>query len=323
MKLRHAAVALSCGLLAVAGIWWLRSERPSAIGEAPADIASNASPANAAMPAQGDAPATPAANSPAPLPPQDAPLAQIIGPLQQRADRGDRKAACRLAMELLRCNYVAFSAGIQTNDGLDYEAKLLREGKIAAADAAASRELHQLERLIDCRAVPEALKARGAHYLVQAARAGEPEAMLRYADGQYWRADGRGVLSDPGFDAWRREAPVMLQRALEAGYPDAAFYLHIAYASDLGFMVSLVEDDPEKALAAHYLHTLLFGGRGLGVNRRPDAASQQRARELAAQWHRNYFKNRTYPGMLMGSVHSAQPSSSRPRPFCADAAAQP
>ncbi|MBW8369196.1 MAG: hypothetical protein K0M70_15230 [Arenimonas sp.] len=184
-------------------------------------------------------------------------------------------------------------------------------------------KLQQLERLIDCRAVPEALKARGAHYLVQAARAGEPEAKLRYADGHHFRPDGRGVLSDPGFDTWRREAPVMLQRAFEAGYPDTAIYLHIAHASDVGFMASLIEDDREQGLAAQHLHARLLARRGPVQSWGLDAAAQQRARELAAQWHRNYFKNRTYPAMLMGSLHSAQPSSSRPRPFCADAAAQP
>ncbi|PZO09371.1 MAG: hypothetical protein DCF27_05535 [Lysobacteraceae bacterium] len=257
------------------------------------------------------------------MPPQDAPLAQSIGPLQQRADRGDRKAACRLAMELLRCDYVAYWAGSQANAGFDHEAELLREGKIAAADAAASRELHQLERLMDCRAVPEALKARGAHYLVQAARAGEPEAMLRYADGQYWRPDGRGVLSDPGFEAWRREAPGMLQRALESGYPDAAIYLHIAHASDVGFMASLIRDDPEQALAARHLHARLFGRRSPLGHRGLDAAAQQRARELAAQWHRNYFNDRTYLKPLMGHLYSASASPSETPPFCSDAGTQP
>jgi hypothetical protein len=320
MKLRRAGVGLLCGLLAVAGVWWVRTLNAPTPGPMPDNIGSIPPPDIAT---QGESPKTPATRSIEILPPQDAPLAQIIAPLQQRADSGDRKAACRLALELLRCDFVASWAELEANTGADYEAELLSKGKIAAADAAALSKLQQLERLIDCRAVPEALKARGAHYLVQAARAGEPEAMLRYADGQHWGPDGRGILSDPSFDAWRREAPVMLQRALEAGYPDAAFYLQIAHVSDVGFMASLIENDPEKALAAQYLYTRLFGGRGMGVNRGPDAAAQQRARELAAQWHRNYFKNHTYPGMLMGSVHSAQPSSSRPRPFCADAAAQP
>lgn len=320
MKLRHAGVGLLCGLLAVAGAWWVRTFDVTTPGPTPGDIHSIPPLDNVA---QDDSFATSANRLIKKLPPQDAPLAQIIAPLQQRADSGDRKAACRLAMELLRCDFVTSWAEMQANIGADYEAELMNEGKIAAADAAALIKLQQLERLIDCRAVPEALKARGAHYLVQAARAGEPEAMLRYADGQHWRPDLRGVLSDPGFDTWRREAPVMLQRALEAGYPDAAFYLHIAHASDVGFMASLIEDDPELALAAHYLHTRLFGGRGLVSRTGPDAAAQQRARELAAQWHRNYFKDRTYPGMLMGSVHSAEPSRSRPRPFCSDGASQP
>jgi hypothetical protein len=319
MKLRQATVVISCGLLAVAGVWLFRSNESTMLRASPDDIRSNESLESAVRVAQGDWPATPAARSPAPLPPKDAPLAQIIGPLQQRADRGDRKAACRLAMELLRCDYVARWAGIQANAGLDPEGDRLREGQIAAADAAASRELHQLERLMDCRAVPEALKARGAHYLVQAARAGEPEAMLRYADGQYWRADGRGVLSDPGFDDWRREAPGMLQRAMESGYPDAAIYLHIAHASEVGFMASLIRDDPEQALAARHLRARLFGRRSPLGQQGLDAAAQQRALELAAQWHRKYFNGRTYLKPLMGSLYS--PSESPP--FCSDAAVQP
>lgn len=325
MKTRRASAALGFGLVVLTGIWLFGTDIKTTGTEAPANIAPNESAASDAKAAQGASSAISADRSIVPLPPKDEPLAQILGSLQQRADRGDRKAACRLAMELLRCDEVAWWAELEANTGRDYETEYLKAGNAADAGAAAAAagKAWQLERLLDCRAVPEGLTARGAHYLVQAARAGEPEAMLRYANGQFWRSDGRGMLSDPGFDAWRREAPGMLQRAFESGYPDAAFYMATARISDFGFLASLIEDDPEQALAAWYLHARLFGENGPLRHLGQDAATQQRARELAAQWHRTYFNDRTYRRPLMEAAYFMRPSQSESTAFCSDPVTQP
>jgi hypothetical protein len=231
-----------------------------------------------------------------PLPPVDAPLALIVEPLAARADAGDSRAACRLAMELIRCQGALFLADIPSFDSTRLEAELEASGKLDAADRVAADALEQARVARECLALPAHLVDRGPHYLGQAARAGEPEAMVRYADSQFWPPDGRGFLSHPEFDLWRRDAPGMIERAFAAGVPESAFAMMDAYQSDIGLVGSLIPNDPVKAEAVRLLMTRLHGWQEPLTLGRLDASTQARVRELARQWHEGPFQGRSYRG---------------------------
>jgi hypothetical protein len=254
------------------------------------------------------------------LPAVDAPLASSLDALVARADAGDPQAACRLAMELVRCESIQYLATVTGTFFRDLEGKLEAKGELDAADRVAAEELAKIEVARQCRVVPETLRHRAPHYLGQAARAGHPEAMVRYADSQFWPADGRGVFSDPEFDRWRRDAPGMLQRAFAAGVPEAPFILMVAYQDDFGMVGALIPDDPVKAEALRLLMVRLHGWPARPPTRTLDAKRLQQATELARQWHEGPFQGRRYRGQKRATfphASSALPGADT-RPFCSD-----
>lgn len=254
----------------------------------------------------------------APLPAVDAPLAVILEPLAARADAGDSRAACRLAMELIRCSALPFNAPVAGYTDTAGELAMEAKGDLDAADSIALAELERLRQQAECRHVPDSLKDRGGHYLAQAARAGEPEAMVRYADVQHWPMDGRGVYSDPEFDRWRRDAAAMLHRAFAAGVPEAPFYLLIGYQADAGGLSTLVPDDPVRAEAIHMLMVRLHGWRARSGPSSLDAESLARAAALARQWHEGPFKGHSYRGQERSTFPLAAwpKGNGQPHEFC-------
>lgn len=255
-----------------------------------------------------------------PLPPPDAPLAQVIPGLQVQADAGNRRAACRLGMELLRCQHLLVWSDI-TSAGVDHEAQFEAEGNLGTANLYAEEKLWQIERLAQCEHVPDALRDEGERYLRQAALAGDPAAMLSYALGQHWRPDGRGTAAGAPFDAWRQEAPRMIRAAMQSGHPGAVFPLATAYGGDYGFMDAMIPDDPYQAFVHHLLAIHLFGHRerdGLRGQLGPDQVA--RARQEAKDLHQRYFKGRRYlSGQVVPNAPYLFPSPlDEPRPFCED-----
>ena len=225
-----------------------------------------------------------------------APLETVLELLAARADAGDAKAACRLAMELIHCENVFYFMSIPAFRGADEEAALESKGDLDAADRVAEAELERLRVAEECRAVPARLRDKAPQYLAQAARAGVPEAMVRYADGQFWPPDGRGMYSDPEFDRWRRDAEGLLSRALAAGVPEAPFVLLVSHQGDFHGVSGLVRDDPVKAEALHQLMVRLHGWRVRPVASRLDAESLAKAHAMAKQWHEGPFRGRRYHG---------------------------
>jgi hypothetical protein len=313
-------LALIALLVAAASVFSLREESPTGRTDQQTTV-------SAPQPEANGGGATAAANSIGKtrpkrlaLPPVDAPLATIIEPLAARADAGDTKAACRLAMELIRCRNVQElqAAGSVGNAALEIE--LEAKGDLDNADRIAQAQLDQARLAQECAAVPAQLQDRGPHYLGQAARAGEPEAMVRYADSQFWPLDGRGIYSDPEFERWRRDAPAMLNRAFAAGIPEAPFILMNAYDNDYSLVGGLIPNDPIKAEALRMLMVRLHGWSERLVPSTLDAASLARARRLAKQWHDGPFKGRSYRGQKRAMF---QPTGfpnydGSPHAFCVD-----
>lgn len=287
MRLLMIAVLAIC-----AAAWWRTSARdPSPVSATPAI----AEIADARPAASGDAFNDAANQTPAePLPPSNAPINAIAAKLQQRADAGDSRAACRLAAELIRCRQdAAFLAEVADPDA-PLSDRLARAGKLDQAISLDERMLVMSQQQQACRALPEGLLGRAGEYLAQAARAGETEAMILYVDGQHFPPTGMGRLADPGFDAWRRETPAMAQQLLQRGVPEAAFLLALAYGDDEEWFAGLLPDDAVLHEAHSLLLRRLAGSAGPSQPSPLGADDLMRARSLAEDWHARHFDGRRF-----------------------------
>ena len=295
MSRRGAALlAIAALLLAVAAALWFRQpSREEVRSPATAPLPPAAEPSR-----PGDDPApdtemppaqTPvAARTTAPLPADDAPIADVVAQLQARADAGDRLAACRLGAELVLCGHLE-------NRG---EHRAWGHGDVSEPPSSLPDDQHarwhaeqqwRQARLAGCRGLPAATKARGTHYLRQAALAGEPEAMRRYALGEHLAPYRNDLLASPLFDEWLREAPEFAVRAVRNGDVAVLDRLQHAYRTDDWVPFSgLVADDPEMARSLHLLMGRLVG-RGIAGGGRLTAQQEASAEARAAAWHRDHF----------------------------------
>ena len=243
-----------------------------------------------------------------PLPPADAPAAKVFDGLKQRADAGDAHAACRLAIELLRCRNLPLMqmvAGSSDAGGDDNEAAFARKGNLAAANFFAQAKLDVIAAWQRCKDVPPAQTALAAFYLRQSARAGIADAIVRYVDGQAFDPRAMfGVLQDPSFDAWRREAPALALRALHQGDPAAVVLLYSAYSSDGALFAGLVRDDPVQARAYRVLLQRLHN-RPSHADASLTPPQQEAADALAARMYHEDFHDRALPDSEIESAETA------------------
>ena len=208
------------------------------------------------------------ARSTTPLPPADAPVAEVYESLRARADAGDARAGCRLGFELSRCQAYARNAESIASGLRKHERELVENTMADFRDGAnelAEEQARVLELAANCRALPDGAVALADDTLFRAANAGNVEAQLRYIDGQGLGLVGRYTVGDldssylrhPGFDRWRREAPRMARDLLARGNP-AALSLYIgALGRDETPFEGLVPDDPVASFA--YLQVLRDG----------------------------------------------------------------
>lgn len=305
-RIRHVVIALC---LIGLGAWLFHALGSHATTRQAARSTMTASPqSGTGAPATVPASAGHAALADEPLPSADAPVLQVLDALKQRADAGDAHAACRLAIELLRCRNLPLMqmvAGSSDAGGDDSEAAFARKGNLAAANFFAQAKLGVIEARQRCKDVSPGQTALAAAYLRQSARAGIGDAMVRYVDGQGFDPRAMfGVLQDPSFDAWRREAPALALRALRQGNPAMVPVLYVAYSSDGPLFGGLVKDDPVQARAYRVLLERLH-------NRvpRPDASltpeQQQAADTLAATMYHDDFHDRPLPDSEIESAETA------------------
>jgi hypothetical protein len=212
--------------------------------------------------------------------------------LTVRADRGDRKAACLLGFKLLRCARVHMIAN---------DARLM--GGTIPPDLEDANRRHLLEArprartfVASCQGAPADSKALGFRYVRQAALAGEPEAMYRYARGDVTMMEAWDPKS-PEFAVWVKEADAMLLDAFHNGYTPAVMTLWEAYVDDNSPLSQLIPDDRLKAQALEFL-MMRLRGEPVDTNaqqlRYPDVALP--AAVQAAEWQRKYFSQASVAG---------------------------
>lgn len=225
------------------------------------------------------------------LPPPGTPVGALASALKPRADAGDSRAACRLAVELLRCRTLREMDAVTVPDRVPADVRMAKMGHPEFADRLAEMAIRRIQLKQACEAVDPALVRRAPHYLAMAARAGEPEAMLRYATGEHHGFMGLGFSADPEFERWRRESPAMLLGAARAGRTEAVNLMRLAYESDLTPFAGLVANDPVQAHAWAIILAGLRGGAPLAPLESMDAAAVAEAEALAEDWYPRYFRD--------------------------------
>lgn len=229
----------------------------------------------------------------APLPPVNVPVASLFGAMKERADQGDALASCRLAVELIQCRDIRKMESRGVMDNLrSSESELAEAGDQDAADGMADFQLKLLGAREHCRGLTDSQLSLAGGYLREAARAGITEALVQYADGQGFPQTESmfGMLQDPGFEQWRREAPASMERALRKGDPAAAFMLYMAYSDDNASLTGLIRNDPVLASRYRLLMTRLRG-KPEPVLKDLTAAQLVESRATAARMHQEYFDN--------------------------------
>ena len=275
-----------------AGAWWWisRDEVPATAKVTSVVEAVTVYPAEAAR-----ATAAPSPHGVAPMPPTTLPLRDSAASLRSRADAGDSLAACRLGVELLRCVELGHMGPDHDRWWASRQAELEAKGDDSGASEIAVTRSGLARLREECADVPEALVSQAHRYVRQAALAGEPEAMIRYAVGEtlMMGPSNFAFLGTPRFDEWRREAPQVLMAALESGTPEAALLLGSAHREEQGYLAMLLPRDEVVARASMELTHRLFGEDpalpGL-VNATPLQDEQAaEATRLAAEWHVRHF----------------------------------
>lgn len=295
-RVRAWVVLLVVLLLGGGSAWLATPPRPS-----PDDAAARSTQAAPASspPAAADPSARPARQAPAPLPGKDAPLSTIAVQLDALAAAGDTRAACRLAVELLRCAEIAdlMDAVARQDAQPDPENAPEPDDDLEQAAHAADEDIWRIRQREQCDLLPPSLREQAWPRLRGAALAGEPEAMLRYANSApIGMGVGNAFLGHTGFNDWRREAPAMVRRLFRSGDHDAGLLLMLSSSHDMDPLSGLMGGDRQTMLA----YRLLFWRMRADAPPPPptsaySAAEVETAMRQAETWHRDHFGNRLFP----------------------------
>ncbi|GAA4783171.1 hypothetical protein [Lysobacter hankyongensis] len=267
------------GVLAVGiagGVYWFSGRDASpgatasgAMGEASANIGARASGSAGVEGAAQGRNARPAPLSSAPLPPLDAPLATVVRELKPRAQAGDARALCRLAVEYRYCaelqgrmqmieSGVARAqerieqGGQQGGEGGQGD----RRGGWRSTERMASAFEQTSELYRHCEGVDVPKSSDIVRYMREAAVAGHPQAAGQYVSGELFT--GSDMLDNlPELALYRDNAESMALAAVAQGDLRTAWKLAEAYASEPGdrrrtLLAQAVESQPARALSLLY-----------------------------------------------------------------------
>ncbi|WP_312320805.1 hypothetical protein [Stenotrophomonas sp.] len=208
------------------------------------------------------------------LPSIETPLNLIILELIRRADSGDSMAACRLAAEYQRCDFV--DRQIKHLDDVTGSGAL--EGKLTSVTL--TSENGQLYGGVQhCQGVQPSAPSRIPELLRRAALGGNPAAMRAYVSGSGFSTDT--TLEDlDELDAYKKLAPEMARRSIESG--DGAVLLSLASAyqpeNNLGarpLLAQVVSTDITQSLSLFSVAKQEMVNQGRGEGRLFDFVDRQ------------------------------------------------
>lgn len=274
VRSRHLYLFLGALVLFAGAAWWWRTETlaTSVRADAPGTTASLPDPIQREAPAE-------ARDAPLSRLPPDAPIDQMWTTWQGAAQAGDSQAACRLAIETLRCSFqlrmaapdrgfehqgdseLARLARFQVDPLEDFRSSL-QESRTDSPERASTGMAAFLEesqkRAKRCETMRPEWPPRALELLRASALAGQPDAQTLYVSGDGWLAGVKGGIFSPIYDPWTREAPLLLARMLDAGHPDAPGLLAGAYSGHT-WLSGLYPRDLERAAAYVFVNARLLG----------------------------------------------------------------
>ena len=234
-----------------------------------------------------------AANAP-PLPSTDLPLRDIVDQLKRRAEQGDPRASCRLAMELDYCSSLHDWMRM-----IERQASRRPVGLPGMSQENVRSYVANLEKWTNeamqlsphCEGVPVASSQERMQCWRAAALGGHVPAMTHYSIGSGF--EHKNTLQDlAALDTYRREAETMARHAAAAGDPLALMALIGAYMPDpdmyapsgamrnmpetrfIGYLQQAVKKDLVETMALALLGRQAYAGDDLPKG----------AQELAAQF---------------------------------------
>lgn len=258
-------------------------------------------------------------------PADDADLHTLWSVLAPGARRGDPIAACQLATATVACAFQSSVVSARAADALQPADSTLRVFRDRLLDPAAAggsgtgpssinpadRRL-LVETLTRCPPPTGAQIREARRFLRAAAQAGVPDAQALYVVGEPWMFWG-GDLDDPIVEAWRSEAPAMLQRMLGAGHPDAPAILSQAYGR-AHVISGLFAPDPVREAAYAHLSDRIAGRRLETSGRFSQLTPDQlmRARQISERLHERHYAGRRFDKPAHFALPSYRFATSQP-----------
>lgn len=252
------------------------------------------------------------------LPPIEMPIDETFNQLKLASDKGEVKATCRLALELIRCQF-----------SLSRDEKKLEAALSEEAPPEASRETQNYRdqaALADyqvfqaCKKITGKKSVDAVALLEKSANQHQLDAMVVWASGLWIEARygySTAYLQDPAFDRWRASAVPMMNAAMQRGSLDAAAELWLAYKYDSGPLFrGLVRNDAKQA----YIH-LLLTGLILNKPRTPPPGmttadildAQQTAHKMFQEWYGGIV---TEEQNITSARDSVMHAGDEPHDFC-------
>lgn len=249
-----------------------------------------------------------------PLPPPDTPFAELAEALAERAQRGDARAACRLAAEMSRCRFALQTPDVeQLDEWFTRRAarRQLDEDEQAEAIAAHNALVQSSEqaRALCAGVEPEAL-LRQPYYDLQAALAGDEDAALRFVSGQ--GLEPASLVQDPELARlYRDHALARFEALLATGRPETAWLWYAATqerSSRFLPISGVLPDSWDRPDVAAALFARLNEGNEHGIGaqfggRNREAPSPEAQAEAEAMFERHFAD----------SPHALDPQAARLR----------
>jgi hypothetical protein len=243
-------------------------------------------------------PAVPGAStpkSPASFPAINAPLALTLEGMRREANQGNRKASCRLGVDLVRCKWhFGYAAVLQKQ--IEAIATL---DTINPNHVELKKEIQRLEKLVAqdknlCAGLSGDTVSDGWRYVHSAATAGDGYSAIRFAQGVSLISptEVSPLANLDGWQMYKQHALPLLQQALDDGYPQAAVVMSRFYLYPQ-FGLRLVPKDTVRSVAhlmavasvsqTNYREQLSEQIEYLLKSEKINSEDQIRAEQLAAQ----------------------------------------